>query len=73
MEQTLNATGMKCPVPVLLTKKELKKMNPGDFLQLIADDKGVLGDIPALLKRTGDKLVEIREDNGNVIMKIEKV
>ncbi len=72
MVQTLNAVGKKCPMPVLLAKKELKKMNPGDFLELIADDRGVLKDIPALLNRTGDKLVGTREDNGNVILKIEK-
>ena len=73
MVQTLNAVGKKCPMPVLLAKKELKKMNPGDFLELIADDRGVLKDIPALLNRTGDKLVGTREDNGNVILKIKKV
>lgn len=73
MIQTLDAVGKKCPMPVLLTKKELKKMNPGDFLEVIADDRGVLEDIPALLRRTGDKIVETREDNGNIIMKIEKV
>ena len=73
MEHTLNAVGKKCPMPVLLTKKVLKKMNTGDLLELIADDRGVLKDVPALLHRTGDKLVETREDNGNIILKIEKI
>ena len=38
---TLNALGKKCPMPILLTKKELKKMSPGQTLELIVDDKGI--------------------------------
>ncbi|MHA1533534.1 MAG: sulfurtransferase TusA family protein [Promethearchaeota archaeon] len=42
---TLNALGKKCPMPILLTKKELKKMSPGQTLELIVDDKGALKDV----------------------------
>jgi tRNA 2-thiouridine synthesizing protein A len=68
----LDALNLKCPMPVLKTKAELKKMNAGQTLEVIANDKGALKDIPALLSKTGDELVEAREDNGNVIFIIKK-
>ena len=46
---TLNALGKKCPMPILLTKKELNKMSSGQTLELIVDDKGALKDIPAMV------------------------
>jgi TusA-related sulfurtransferase len=59
-------------MPVLLTKKELKKMESGDILELLADDIGVLKDIPALLKKTGDELIKSEEEEKKIILTIKK-
>jgi tRNA 2-thiouridine synthesizing protein A len=59
-------------MPVLLTKKELRKMNSGDKLEVIADDVGALKDIPSLLSKTGDKLLETKEENDKIFFYIEK-
>lgn len=69
---TLNAVGKKCPMPVLMTKKELKKMSAGQTLELIVDDKGALKDVPALISKTGDTIVETNEDNGHITFTIQK-
>lgn len=69
---TLNALGRKCPMPVLMTKKELKKLNSGQTLELIVDDKGALKDVPALLHKTGDELLETKEENEKVTFMIKK-
>lgn len=69
---TLNAVGKKCPMPVLMTKKELKKMSAGQTLELVVDDKGALKDVPALISKTGDMIVETNEDNGRIIFTIRK-
>ena len=69
---TLNAVGKKCPMPVLMTKKELKKLNSGQVLELIVDDKGALKDVPALLHKTGDELMETREEGEKVTFMIKK-
>ena len=69
---TLDAMGKKCPMPVLLTKKELKKMTTGQTLELIVDDKGALKDVPALLSKTGDELVNTNEENARVTFLIKK-
>ena len=69
---TLDCLGKKCPMPVLITKKELKKMSSGQTLELVVDDKGALKDVPALLAKTGDELVETRQDNGRITFVIKK-
>jgi len=63
---TLDCLGKKCPMPVLMTKKELKKMSSGQTLELIVDDKGTLKDVPALLSKTGDELVETTQDDETI-------
>ena len=71
--KTLDYTGLKCPMPVLKTKKELRNLASGDVIEVIADDVGAKKDIPALLNKSGDELVELREDNGNLIFVIKKM
>jgi len=69
---TLNAIGKKCPMPILLTKKELKKMTPGQTLELIVDDKGALKDIPALINKTGDTILEMKDNGERITFMIQK-
>jgi tRNA 2-thiouridine synthesizing protein A len=69
---TLNAVGKKCPMPVLMTKKELKKMSTGQTLELIVDDKGALKDVTALLSKSGDQLLETNEGTEQITFIIKK-
>ncbi|MFX0100194.1 MAG: sulfurtransferase TusA family protein [Candidatus Hodarchaeota archaeon] len=69
---TLDTKGKKCPMPVLMTKKQLKKMVSGDVLTMLADDKGSTKDVPALLNKTGDELLEMNEEGEVITFKIKK-
>lgn len=71
-DKTLNALGKKCPMPVLLTKKELKKMSSGQTLELIVDDRGTLKDVTALIRKTGDSILETKESDSQIIFVIQK-
>ena len=68
----LDLTGLKCPLPALKTRKALKALTPGDFLEVHCTDPLSVIDIPNLIRETGDK-VEITEraEHGIVFM-IEK-
>ncbi len=70
--KTLDYIGLKCPLPVLKTKKELKGLDKGQIIEVMVDDVGAKKDIPALLNKIGDELIELREDNGNLIFVIKK-
>ena len=71
-DKTLDCLGMKCPMPVLKTKKELKNIASGKVLEVIVDDVGAKKDIPALLNKTGDKLVELKEEGSKLTFIIKK-
>jgi tRNA 2-thiouridine synthesizing protein A len=69
---TLDLTGLKCPLPALKTRKALKALKPGDFLEVRCTDPLSVIDIPSLIRETGDK-VEITERAGQqIVFMIEK-
>jgi len=52
----LDLTGLKCPMPVLKTRKALARLGPGDRLEVRCTDPMALIDIPVLIGETGDRL-----------------
>jgi tRNA 2-thiouridine synthesizing protein A len=69
---TLNALGLKCPMPILKAKNVIKGMKPGQTLEIVADDMGAKADIPALLKKTACTLVEMKEEKGKLTFLVKK-
>ncbi|TDT42960.1 tRNA 2-thiouridine synthesizing protein A [Halospina denitrificans] len=59
-DQTLDASGLQCPMPLLKTKLCLNGMEPGESLRVIATDPGSARDIPAFL-RLSDHELEVEE------------
>ena len=53
---TLDATGLKCPMPVLRARRALKPLAPGDRLLVLADDPAAAQDFPAFCETTGHVL-----------------
>jgi tRNA 2-thiouridine synthesizing protein A len=69
----LDLTGRKCPLPALKTRKALKALGTGDFLEVCCTDPLSIIDIPNLIRETGD-IVEIRERSEHrIVFLIEKV
>jgi tRNA 2-thiouridine synthesizing protein A len=60
---TLDCSGLLCPLPVYKAALALGKLSAGDILQLITTDPGALEDIPAMARQRGDTLLAT-EDNG---------
>ena len=58
----LNLEGLLCPIPVVKVSQAIKKLEVGKVLEAIATDPGVLADIPAWTKSTGNELVSIEKD-----------
>jgi tRNA 2-thiouridine synthesizing protein A len=72
MRTTLDLTGLRCPLPVLKTRKALKALSPGAVLEVLCTDPLAVIDIPSLIRETGDK-VEITENTGQrIVFTIEK-
>ncbi|HME56533.1 MAG TPA: sulfurtransferase TusA family protein [Candidatus Lokiarchaeia archaeon] len=69
----LDVLGTKSPILMVIAKKELAKLASGDVLTLRANDAGALMDIPMLLKKTGDTILESTHDGSIFTIKIEKL
>ena len=64
VDLTIDAKGQKCPMPVLLASRGIKKIESGQIMLVEATDGGSKSDIPSWAKDTGNELVETSEDNG---------
>ena len=69
----LDLTGLKCPLPALKTRKALKALSPGDFLEVHCTDPLSVIDIPNLIRETGDKVEITERAEHGIVFVIEKV
>lgn len=60
-DQELDVTGLKCPLPILRTKKMLATMQSGEVLRVLATDPGSVQDFEAFARQTGNTLLESSE------------
>ena len=63
-DQTLDAKGLNCPLPILKAKKALKDVPEGGTLEILATDPGSVADFQAFCRTTGNELVEHDEEGG---------
>ncbi len=57
-DQTLDATGLKCPLPVLKARRALKTVPAGGILDVLATDPGAVQDFAHFCQTTGCELLE---------------
>ena len=68
----LDLTGLKCPLPALMTRKALKALKPGDLLEVHCTDPLSVIDIPTLIRETGDKVEITERAERRIVFLIEK-
>lgn len=71
-QQTLDVTGMKCPLPILRAKKALAALETGDELTILATDAGAPDDFAAFCKQTGHALLASETLDGGVFKLVLK-
>lgn len=68
----LDLTSLKCPLPVLRTRRALKGLAAGERLEVHCTDPLAAIDIPHLIQQTGDRIETLAHDEHHVIFLIEK-
>ena len=69
----LDVTGALCPLPILLAAREMRKLRPGDLLEVVGDDPGIREDMPVWCERAGHRLLEMAEEEpGRLRSLVEK-
>ena len=72
VDEIVDLKGLNCPMPMLKTKKALQGAAAGRIMQVEITDSGSKTDMPALLKRSGDELLDVMEDGGVYTFFIKK-
>lgn len=70
--ESLDLTGLKCPLPVLRTNKALRALNAGDVIEVAADDPATAKDFPAYCATAGHALIAAEESGGRFVFRIRK-
>lgn len=60
----LDWSGMACPLPIVKTAKEMRELESGALVEVLATDPGSVPDFDAWAKTTGNELVEQTQDGG---------
>lgn len=62
----LNLQGLMCPLPVVKISQAIKNVPVGGIIEATATDPGVMADIPAWAKSTGNEMLKV-EKEGKII------
>ena len=71
-DKSLDCIGLYCPMPIVKTAEKFKEMNPGEILEVVADDKGIRQDMPAWCKATGHEWLGMEEEGGEISVYVKK-
>ena len=63
-QQVLDVQNLKCPLPILRTKKALAQMVTGQVLHVLATDPASVDDFAAFARQTGNTLLDQQAANG---------
>ncbi len=68
----LNACGLQCPGPILKVSEAMKKLTPGEEIEISATDPAFATDVEAWCKRTGNELIESDNKSGQFFVVVRK-
>jgi tRNA 2-thiouridine synthesizing protein A len=60
----LDATGLRCPEPLMLVRNEMMDMESGQVLKIIATDPSTSWDLPKFCKFLDHELIDQKVDDG---------
>ena len=72
-QHTLDVKGQLCPIPVIRTQNQAKKLAPGDILEVLCTDPGAVNDIPAWCRINGHTVLssETRDDGKLIVITLK--
>jgi len=71
-EIKVDCTGETCPVPLVETRKALRKAKEGDIVEVIGTHPASKKEIPMAVKALGLELIGVQEEGGVWKIKIRK-
>lgn len=72
LDQCLDAMGLRCPEPVMVLRKTIRNMQPGQRLLVTADDHTTTRDVPSFCRFMDHTLVAAQTEQSPYQFVIEK-
>ncbi len=69
-KHVVDARNLLCPMPVIRTQNAIAQCQPGDELQVLCTDPGVVHDIPAWCRVHGHTISSISQRDRDIIIDI---
>lgn len=66
-EHVIDATALKCPMPLLKLKQALHRAALGDRVVLLASDAGSARDVPAFIALTDHQIQSMVEESNHTL------
>jgi TusA-related sulfurtransferase len=70
---SIDARGMPCPGPLMSLIGGIREGEVGDLLEVLSSDEGSRTDIPAWVRKAGQELVEVADEDGYARFVVRKV
>lgn len=70
--RTLDARGLRCPMPLLKLKQALHGMTAGEIIEVRTTDAGSVRDFQAFLRQAGHSLLDLQEEESEFFFRIQK-
>lgn len=70
--QSLDLTGLACPLPIVKVSKAMKELEPGQVIEALTSDGGALTDFPAWARTSGNEIVQTLTEGKNTRFFIKK-
>jgi len=61
--KALDLKGLLCPMPIVKLSKAIKEVEVGQSIEAFATDPGVMADVPAWCRTTGNELVVLEKQD----------
>jgi tRNA 2-thiouridine synthesizing protein A len=62
-DEILDCVGLACPMPIMKTSNKIKTMQSGQVLEVQSDDDGIVMDMPAWCRMTGNEYIGLTKEN----------
>ena len=72
MEYLVDATGLKCPEPVMMLHAAIRKASSGDIVCLMATDPSTQRDVAKFCDFLGHELLECDQDETRFLYRVKK-
>ena len=69
----VDCIGLYCPEPVFRARKAMEEAEVGEVIEVLADDPAAESDIPVLVKKLGQELVEFEKLEDGVLRFVVKI